>query len=249
MATQKPQHLSRNIGIVVAVIVILAVTLVAGYYMGIGTNATSPTPTASPTPVPTATPIPFDFTITNGGSLTIIQGTHTVDTVTVALVGIPMGFVPSVNLSVDSGSSGIQCSLDTTSGSPTLYSNIEINVPDSTPTGAYSIIITATGDGVTHSTAITISVLTSQVTVSGTVKTTGLGTSPTQIQFVDTQSDLTYTASLSGTSYFVNLQNEHTYTVTVTWKGALGNTGTYNGGSLYVYAPVGYTSQSQDYSG
>jgi hypothetical protein len=212
--------------------------------MGGGSPPPSPTATPTPTSAPTATPIPFDFHI-SGDSLTIMQGENTVDSVTVELTSIPNGFVPSVSLSADSGSSGIQCTFDVMSGSPTFYSNVAISVPDSTSTGAYSVIVTGTGGGMTHSSALTISVLSAKVYVSGTVKTTGTGTSPTQIQFVDTQSDLTYTASLSGTSYSVNLQNEHTYTVTVTWKGLLGNTGTYNGGSLYVYAPVGSTSMTQ----
>jgi hypothetical protein len=59
MATQKPQHLNRNIGIAVGIIVILLLAVVAGYYMGIGNNSVTPSPTPTPTLTPTATPTSF----------------------------------------------------------------------------------------------------------------------------------------------------------------------------------------------
>lgn len=99
--------------------------------------------------------------------------------------------------------------------------------------------------GIPNCNNYSISVLSAQVFVSGSVVTTGLGTHPTEIQFVDQQTAITYTGSLSGTSYSITLQNQHTYTVTVHWAGLLFSSGTYNGGSLSVYAPVGYTSMSQ----
>lgn len=249
MAQQTNSHLNRNIGIAVVLILLMVMALIAGlYYGGIFNTGSNTSQVPLITPSPTPTPIPLNFSI-SAGSLTIIQGESTVDAVTVQLNSEPNGFIPAVSLSVNSGTSGIQCSLDTPSGSPTFYSNVEISVPDSTPTGVYPIIVSGTGGGTTQSGAFTISVLSAQVYVSGTVTTTGLGTSPSQIQFVDQQTGLTYTGTLSGTSCSITLQNEHTYTVTVTWKGLLYTTGTYSGGSLYVYAPVGYTTQAQNYSG
>jgi hypothetical protein len=135
-------------------------------------------------------------------------------------------------------------------GVQVIASTLTISVSTSVPTNPYSVTVTSTADnGKTYSTSYTLSVLSAKIQVSGTVTTTGIGTSPSQIQFIDQQTGLTYTGTMSGSSYSITLQNEHTYTVTVSWKGLLYSTGTYNGGSLYVWAPVGYTSMSRDYSG
>lgn len=229
------------------VIAVLLIALVAAWIMATqtgsgGGNLFNPTPT--PTPAPT--PVP-DFSIQTGDSSgTVMQGNSIQTTVYINWLS---GNYETTTLSGDGGSSGIQCSFSPTSSSPDFSSTLTMSVPTYTSTNPYSVTITATNGAVSHSTSYTVSVLSAQVYVSGTVTTTGVGASPSQIQFVDQQTGLTYTGTLSDNNYSITLDNEHTYTVTVNWKGLLYSTGTFSGGSLYVYAPVGYTSMSQDYSG
>jgi hypothetical protein len=231
-SNKSTNKLYRNIAIAVIVVVVLIVASFAAVYLS-GNSVRIGNP--------------FDFGIsTSDSSGTVMQG-NSIQT-TVSINGIS-GNYQTVTLSADSGSSGINCNFNPSSSTPDFSSTLTLSVPDSTPTSAYSVTITATGGGATHSTSYTISVLSAKVYVSGTVKTTGLGTKPSEIQFVDQQTGVTYTGSLSGTSYSITLENQDTYTVTVHWTGLLWSSGTYSGGSLYVYAPVGYTSMSQDYSG
>jgi len=231
-SNKPPNKLYRNIAIaVIAILVLIAASVAALYLSGNSVRIGNP----------------FDFGIsTSDSSGTVMQGNSIQTTVNINRIS---GNPQSVTLSADSGSSGINWNFNPSSNTADFSSTLTLSVPDSTPTSAYSVTITATSGGVSHSTSYSISVLSAKVYVSGTVKTTGLGTHPTQIQFADQQTGLTYTGSLSGTSYSVSLQNEHTYTVTVSWAGLLWSSGTYNGGSLYVYAPVGYTTQTADYSG
>jgi hypothetical protein len=234
--TQPPKKFNRKVilGIVVAVVLIIALVVGAVIYSG---GSLSKLITGKP----------FDFNISaSDSSGTVMQGNSIQTTVNINGVS---GNPQTVTLSGDSGTSGIQCSFNPASNTPDFSSTLTMSVPTSTPTSAYSVTITATGGGATHSTSYTISVLSAQVYVSGTVVTTGLGTHPTQIQFADQQTGLTYTGSLSDTSYSITLQNQHTYTVTVSWAGLLWSSGTYNGGSLYVNAGVGVTTQTANYSG
>jgi hypothetical protein len=224
----------RNVAIAIGVIVILIIAGFALYFIINGNFSIGPTN-------------PLDFSISlSSSSATVMQGNSIHVLVNVAYLS---GTNTNVALSGDSGSSGIQCSFDPTTNTPSFTSTLTMSVPDSTPTAPYSVIVTGTAGKVTHTTSFTVSVLSAEVYVSGTVTTTGFGTSPTQIQFVDQQTGLTYTGALSGTSYSISLQNEHSYTVTVYWQGLLYSSGTYSGGTLYVYAPVGYTTQTQDFSG
>jgi hypothetical protein len=124
-----------------------------------------------------------------------------------------------------------------------------MSVPSYTTSQAYSVTITASGGGKTYSTSYTISVLSAKVSVSGNVETTGIGTNPTRVEFVDTQTGVTYTATLSGNYYSITLDNQHSYAVTVSWDGLLWNNGTYEGGTISVNAPVGQTSMSKNFSG
>ncbi len=232
MTSQKPRHLGRNIGAAVIVIAVLIVAIFAVvYFSGNSLRIGNP----------------FDFKIsTIDSSGTAMQGSSIQTTVYINVIS---GNPQTVTLSADSGSSGINCNFSPSSNTPDFSSTLTLNVPSSTPTSAYSVTITASSGEISHSTSYSISVLSAKVLVSGSVETTGLGTHPTEIQFIDQQTSVTYTGSLSGTSYSISLQNQHTYTVTVHWAGLLFTSGTYNGGSLYVYAPVGYTSMNQDYSG
>lgn len=124
-----------------------------------------------------------------------------------------------------------------------------ITLPSNAPTAAYSLTITALGGGVSRSAVYTISVLSARVTVSGTVTTTGLGTHPTAIQFVNTVTGATFTAAVVSNSYSIELPNQQTYSVTVSWSGLLGASGSFDAGTLRVNAGVGTTTMSQNFSG
>jgi archaellin len=63
-----------------------------------------------------------------------------------------------------------------------------------------------------------------EVALSGTVTTTGTGTSPEKITFKSNKKGSTYVANANGGSYSISLPNEDTYKVTITWK-VLGITG------------------------
>ena len=107
-----------------------------------------------------------------------------------------------------------------------------MNVPDSTPSGSYSITVTASGGGAkqklltlfrAHSSANELSLS----TVSGTVDAggfVGFGVRLNQIEFVDSERNSLTVVSLPSNyangnpyvasgSYSVILQNEHTYHV------------------------------------
>ena len=232
LSNRPTNKLHRNIAIAAIVIVVLIVASFAViYFSGNSIKIGNP----------------FDFTIsTIDSSGTVLQGSSIQ---TMVFINGVSGNPQTVTLSSDSGSSGINCNFDPSSSAPDFSTILTLNVPDSTPTNAYSVTITASSGGISHSTSYSISVLSAQVFVYGTVETTGMGTTPSEIQFVDQQTGLTYTGSLSDTSYSITLQNQHTYAVTVHWTGLLFTSGTYSGGSLYVNAPVGYTSMSQDFSG
>lgn len=226
-----PKNKIRNI---VIAVVVIAVILIGSFTALIVLNPSASLFT------------PFDFSVsTSDSSGYVIQG-NSIQTIVYVNKISGNG---QVTLSADSGSSGIQCSFSPSTSSPDFSSTLTMTVPSYTSTNPYSVTITATSGGTTHSTAYTVSVLSAKVSVSGTVTTTGIGTSPSRIDFVDTQTGLTYTASMSGSYYTISLDNQHTYSVTVYWTGLLWSDGSFSGGNLYVNAPVGYTSMSQDYSG
>ena len=231
---QKNPKLKRNIGIAIGLIIVLILAVATTVYlMGGGSIGI------------TLTPIDFSMSISDSSG-TVIQGNRIQTSVSIKYLA---GSKVNVALIGDAGSSGIHCNLDPITKIPDFTSTLTMDVPDSTPTNTYSVIVTATGGGTTHSVSYTVSVLSANVYVSGTVTTTGFGTHPTQIQFVDQQTGITYTGSMSGNSYSITLKNQHTYNVVCYWGGFLGSSGTFSGGSLYVNAGVGSTSMSKDFSG
>ena len=247
--TQNPtiSHKSRNIAIAVIVATLLIIASIAVLY----SNGKIPSDIipSTPTPTPTPTPIPFDFhveLVQTSGS--VLQGNSIQVGVTLTYL---QGTPEKVTLVASGGPDGATYSFSPNPIPVNVFtSTLTINVPTSVPTNPYSVTVTSTSDnGKSYSTSYTLSVLSANIQVSGTVTTTGVGTSPSQIQFIDQQTGLTYTDSMSGSSYTITLQNEHTYDVVCYWKGLLYSTGSFSGGSLYVYAPVGYTTMSKSFSG
>jgi len=90
-----------------------------------------------------------------------------------------------------------------------------------------------------------------KIQVSGTVDYRGLEIQPTQIQFTNTATNLTYTAIVQNGSYNVSLPNQQIYSVVGTWgKLTFNATGILisgiNMGTLNLNAGVGVTSMTQN---
>lgn len=230
-------HSNRKIGIAALAVVVVAVVIAAVLLLGSSGGFFNIFPT----------PVPFNFSLAaypNSG--TVMQGQGIQTSVSISVTS---GSSENVVLSASGGPDGVTYSFNPTTGTPDFESALTISVPESVPTNPYSFVITATAGDFTQSVSYALSVLSAKVAVSGTVTTVGLGTHPTEIKFVDVDSGVTYTASMSGNSYYITLQNQHTYNVVCTWAGLLWSTGTFSGGKMTVYAGVGSTSMNQDFSG
>jgi len=179
----------------------------------------------------------------------VIQGNSLQAKVNVTSIGNP----ENVTLGSDAGSSGINCTFEPVIGTSNFTSTLTMNVPNSTPTGNYSIIVTASGGGAVENASCRVSVLSATVAVSGTVWAGGFlnfNVGLNYIEFIDNQ---TYAKTVVGLPspypeteaaiepYTVILQNEHTYqvTVSVSLTGPTGTTYTFAAVNFYVYAPAG----------
>jgi len=147
-----------------------------------------------------------------------------------ALVNVTsIGKAENVTLSSNSGSSGINCTLEPSMGKSNFTSTLTMSVSDSTPTGNYSITITASDKGGAVNASSVISVLSADVTVSGSVNIVVLPgfevSSLAGIQFTDVQTGnvttfrFTFAPQSSNPvgNYSVTLKNGHTYSVTISY--------------------------------
>jgi hypothetical protein len=193
-----------------AVIALIVVLGVATAEQGNSPTSTpTPTATASPTEIPTTisptpTPIsvPYDFRISDISSFNITQGQSITTQIKLTTIS---GNASSVNpqdfiWSADSGSSGIHFDFKTSytyedefqaSFFPDWFEPngfrcvLTITVPSSTPTDNYDTTITAKIGANSHSISMLFSIPSAVVTVSGTVDTSILGVTPSQIAFRD----------------------------------------------------------------
>jgi hypothetical protein len=156
-------------------------------------------------------------------------------------------------------SSDIQFSFEPATGTSNFTSILTMIVPNSTPTGNYSVIVTASSGKAVENASYNLTILRANVTISGTVKARSLVSfdfNLSQIKFADTQTTATTVFNLSSNPsiYSVTLQNEHSYNVTasyylITLSGEKGNSFILNGNNLYVYAPAGKSTISgQNYN-
>jgi len=185
----------------------------------------------------------------------VVQGSNLQAEVNVTSIG----GAENVSLGSNVGSSGIRCSFEPATGISNFTSTLTMNVPDSTPSGNYSVLVTASGGGEIENASNIISVLNTNVTVSGIVSVPY----PTLIEFTELQTNLTSTFHFpltessnagevtlynSGNSYTIILANEHTYNVTVgayftfLWATFID---TFQDGTLYVYAPAGNSTMPE----
>jgi hypothetical protein len=241
-----PRAKRRNIIIASTLIVVLAISLVTGLIVFYHQPSTRK-------PAPTKLNVNVSACQTN-----ILQGGNLFAEVNVT----SKGKAENVTLSCESSSSWFHCSFEPAKGTSNFTSWLAISVPDSTPTGNYSAIVTASGGGAIENatcifSVVNASALSPYVIVTGTVSADNEVALTTvildQIQFTDTQTDAITTVDLFGAGahyasgeYSVVLQNEQIYdvTVTVSWGGAF----TFDAGNLYVYAPAGNSTMHQDFS-
>lgn len=190
----------------------------------------------------------------------VLQGSNLQATVNVTSTGN----IQNVTLSSNVGLSGIHCSFEPATGMSNFTSLLTMSVPDSVPTGNYSVIVIASSNDIVQNASFIASVLSAKVTVSGIINVTY----PSQVAFTDLQTNLTSTFQFpltestlpsvngglgdavlysSGNSYSVTLLNQHTYNVTVSDKFTFlwsVFTDTFQASTLYVYAPAGNNTMS-----
>ena len=107
----------------------------------------------------------FDFSISNSGAITIVQGGSGSSTINVTLLGGPS--MP-VSLSCVGGlPSDTSCSFLPPSGSPTFTSSLTITASSSTPSGTYTITVDGSNGGFSHKIQVTLTVLPASIMGGG----------------------------------------------------------------------------------
>jgi len=148
-----------------------------------------------------------------------------------------IGKARNITLGVDVGSSGLNCTFDPPAGISNFTSTLTMYVPDSTPTGNYTITVIASSDSQKTNASSVVSVLRANLT-AGTVIVTGqansnalfqpIGSSLISIKFTDIQTgtNVSYTFNFPPPpslnpfgNYSVTLMNQHTYSVTLIYYG------------------------------
>src|SRR5262249_31325465 len=109
--------------------------------------------------------LPFDYAISNSGDPSVNAGSSVTDTISTTLFS---GVSQAVSFSVSGLPSGTTRSFSSASCSPTCSTVLTINTSGSTPTGSYPIMVSASGGGVTRTTAFTLSVGTAVALVVAT---------------------------------------------------------------------------------
>ena len=178
----------------------------------------------------------------------ILQGSSARIQVNVESKGHP----ENTSLTASLNSSAIQFSFSPATGKSSFNSILTINVPDSIPTANYSLTVIASGEGAIANASCIISVLSQNVTVSGTISIAleALFIGIDSLQFQDIQTKAAYAATLSQTrnenesDYSVILKNQDMYNVIVSFRYALTSIpppsfASGNVDNVTVYAPVG----------
>jgi hypothetical protein len=98
---------------------------------------------------------PFDFSLTSSGDTSVTAGSSVTNSVSATLAS---GSSQAVSFLVSGLPSGATGSFSSASCSPTCSSVLTISTAGSTSTGNFSVTVSATGGGVTKTTAFTLSV-------------------------------------------------------------------------------------------
>jgi hypothetical protein len=123
----------------------------------------------------------FDFSLSNSGDISIIQGAAASNTITTSLT---VGSAQSVSLAcISTLPTGASCSFNPPSGNPNFSSILTISTTSATPTGTYGVTVSGTGGGLTRTTQFNLKVnlSTSQV---GDIETFVLNTTAHNVTFV-----------------------------------------------------------------
>lgn len=181
-----------------------------------------------------------------------------------ALVNVTsIGKAENVTLSSNSGSSGINGTFEPPSGKYNFTSTLTMSVPDCTPTGNYTLTVTALGNRQEQNASLVVFVYpqSAGITVSGEVDSFSLS-QPWQsrlidIQFTDVQTGSETSFDFSNKSavgdYSVVLIKEHTYNVSITYYtgptevNVFSEISTEYIGNLTVVAPAGEKAISDDF--
>jgi hypothetical protein len=218
---------------------------------------------------------PFDYRLTlNLNNGTVMQGGSIVINVNVTyLQGIPE--TVTLNAISDSNLFCFTFSVSNQTGKPThsnsLTRSLTIDVASTVPSDIYVVHVSArASNGKEHSQSYELTVLNSEIQVSGTVTLNSRRDIwPSEIHFISTSTNTTFSTIVDlsipnhyggivdlGT-YNVTLPNQQNYKVICLWDGLFGTgplpfpvtLGTFDFGTLFVDGGVGVTSMSKDYSG
>lgn len=184
--------------------------------------------TLNPTPIS----IPFDYNLsvspTKGN---VMQGNDIHANVTINyLQGLPENItLNAIGIPLYANYSFSKLEKSPTSND-TLNSILTIHISKDVAHDPYNITITSTSDnGKTYSALYNLSVISAEVSVSGTV-TTNKERTPTQITFQllwkPDAATQTFTAPIQSSSYAISLPNNEFFAVKVDWKSPEGSTGT-----------------------
>jgi hypothetical protein len=100
---------------------------------------------------------PFDFSLDNSGGITVTQGGSGSNTI---YVNLASGQSQSVSLSCPADlPSGASCSFNPQSNNPTFNSQLTVSTSSSTPANSYTITVTGSGGGKSHTTQFTLAIL------------------------------------------------------------------------------------------
>ena len=215
----------------------------------------------------------FDYTLNvsqiNGP---IMQGQNIETNITVSYL---QGFPQPVTITVSCNSTIADFYLSNSTGTPKpdepFTSNLTIAILDNAESATYKISISAnSSDNKAHQAAFNVTVLNRPIQVYGWVKTIFDETIyPTNLQFVNTQTNQTYNATLTypkasapytliqRANYTVSLPNHQTYKVTGTWANLFGPwskptdlpNGTFDCGILTVDCKTGEDTVYKNYYG
>jgi hypothetical protein len=201
---------------------------------------------------------------------TIMQGQTLMSNITVSYL---QGQPQPVTLAVAGNSSIMELNLSNTIGIPKpnqpFTSNLTIHFLANTQSAKYPVTFTSSSGTKIHSETYNLTVVNSQIQVSGTVSTPSSTNSifPTKLQFVNLQTNITYNATLQYPNlpkastlqqqaiYNVSLPNQQSYRVTGTWGRLYGPwssssdlpEGTFDCGILQVNCKVGESIINKDY--
>ena len=189
--------------------------IVAGYYF----NSVMPLQMLTPNPTPTI--IPFDYNLSvSPTKVNVMQGNDIQANISINYL---QGFPENITLNATGIPLDANYSFSKLEKSPTkndtLTSKLTIHISKAVAPDSYNITINSTSDnGKTYSAFYNLSVISAEVSVSGTV-TTNKERTPTQITFQllwkPDASIQTFTAPIQSGSYEISLPNNEFFAVKV----------------------------------